>query len=126
MAKKIFISFAIEDKWAKERMVGQAKNNNTPFEFLDKSILTPFDSKWKTQCREKIKACDGVVAMISKNTKNADGQLWEIKCAKEEGIPIIGIYCTQDDRPATLPTELSGVSVKSWTWPNISSFIDTL
>ena len=31
----------------------------------------------------------GVIAIITKNTKKASGQLWEIKCAKEEKIPVL-------------------------------------
>lgn len=126
MAKRIFISFAIEDKWARDYLVGQAKNEKSPFEFVDMSVKQPWDSAWKTKCRTKIKGCNGVITIVSKNTKKADGQLWEIKCAKEEKIPQKGIYAKADDKPATLPAELSGISVVNWTWPNIKKFIDSL
>ncbi|MDP1811061.1 MAG: hypothetical protein Q8K66_06600 [Sediminibacterium sp.] len=55
-------------------------------------IKEPFDEKWKTNCRTRIKGCDGVITLISKNTKKAEGELWEIDCAKDEKIPLIGIY----------------------------------
>lgn len=126
MAKRIFISFAVEDKWARDYLVGQAKNKNSPFEFVDMSVKEPWDDMWKTRCRTKIKGCHGIVAMVSKNTKNADGQLWEIKCAKEEGVKIRGVYTTQEDRPNTLPKELEGVQVVDWTWDNIKNFIESL
>ena len=57
---RIFISFAIEDKWAKEYLVGQAKNEKSPFEFINMALNEPFDEKWKTQCRSRIKGCDGI------------------------------------------------------------------
>jgi len=126
MAKRIFISFAVEDKWARDYLVGQAKNEKSPFEFTDMSVKEPWDDNWKTRCRTKIKGCDGVIALVSKNTASASGQIWEIRCAKEESIRIRGIYTSADNRPSSLPPALAGVRVVSWTWNNIKSFIDSL
>lgn len=128
MAKnhRIFIAFAIEDERSRDLLVGQAKNEKSPFEFVDMSVKEPWDEKWKERCRSRIKGCDGVIALVSKNTAKATGQLWEIKCAREEKVPIIGIYTTTDDRPSTLPSELSGVRIVGWTWANIKAFIDGL
>lgn len=128
MASKylIFISFAIEDKWARDYLVGQAKNEKSPFEFTDKSLSEPFDEKWKTQCRARIKACDGMIALVSKNTKNATGAVWEVKTAKEENVPVRGIYTMADDRPTTLPSDFAGIQVVGWTWPNLKAFLDSL
>ncbi|MBU8715249.1 hypothetical protein KM924_22345 [Brevibacillus parabrevis] len=126
MAKRIFISFAIEDKTLRDFLVGQARNEKSPFEFIDMSVKEPWDSAWKTKCRTKIKGCDGVLIIVTKNTKKAEGQLWEIKCAKEEGIPCKGIWGSQDNRPASLPAEFGGVRVVNWTWTNIANWIDSL
>lgn len=123
--KRIFTSFAIEDKHFRDLLKGQALNAKSPFEFTDMSVKEPWDSKWKTSCRSKIKGCAGMIVLVSKNTKSADGQLWEISCAKEEGIPMLGIYTESGNRPATLPAELKGVTVKSWTWDNIKNFINS-
>ena len=123
---RIFISFAIEDKWAREYLVGQARNEKSPFEFVDMSVKEPWDEKWKTQCRTRIKGCDGTIALVSTNTKSAAGQLWEVKTSKEEGVPVLGIYATTDNRPSSLPAEFSGVQVVGWTWANIKAFLDRL
>jgi len=123
---RIFISFAIEDRDYYVMLSGQAKNNKTPFAFVDMGVKQPWDEKWKTNCRTRIKSCDGVIVLVSKNTAKADGALWEIKCAKEEKVPLLGAYCTSANRPTTLPSELSGVKVVDWTWDNIKRFIDSL
>lgn len=123
---RIFISFAIEDAWARTRMVGQARNERSPFEFVDMSVKQPWDEAWKTQCRTRIRGCDGVIAMVTRNTANASGQLWEVKTARQEGVPVLGVYATQDNRPRVLPAELQGVRVVDWTWLNIGSFIARL
>ena len=123
---RVFISFAIEDEAYRNLLVGQAKNERSPFEFVNMSVLEPWDEKWKTNCRTRIKGCDGMIALVSKNTAQASGALWEVKCAKEEGVPVRGIYCTTAKRPSSLPAEFSGVRVLDWTWPNIKAFLDSL
>ncbi len=126
MNKRIFISFAIEDSNLRDLLVGQANNNKSPFDFVDMSVKEPWDSSWKTKCRTKIKGCDGMLIIVTKNTKKADGQLWEIKCAKEEAIPRRGIWGHSDNRPTSLPSELEGVRIVNWTWDNISNWLYTL
>jgi hypothetical protein len=126
MEKRVFISFAMEDKAYRDLLVGQARNERSPFEFVDMSVKEPWSDKWKTRCRTKIKGCDGVIALVSKNTLRAEGQLWEVNCAKEENVPVRGVYVSTDNRPAKLPKEFEGVRVVNWTWSNISNFINSL
>lgn len=126
MPKRIFISFAIEDKVYRDFLVGQAKNENSPFEFYDMSVKEPWSDSWKTRCRTKIKGCDGTIALVSRNTQTADGQRWEVNCSKEEGVPILGVYTSTDHRPAWLPKEFDGVRIVNWTWDNIKNFVDRL
>jgi hypothetical protein len=124
--KRIFIAFAMEDKFARDNLVFQAKQQaNTPFDFIDMSVKKPWDSQWKTNCRAKIRGCDGLIAFISPNTPNAEGARWEIQCAKEEGIPIRGIWVYKDDARGR-PSELGTTMVSYWTWDNIKNFLDSL
>lgn len=126
MASRIFISFAVEDSNLRDFLVGQARNEKSPFEFVDMSVKEPWDDSWKTKCRTKIKGCDGMIVIVTSNTKKATGQLWEVKCAKEESIPRRGILGHSNDKPSNLPNELDGVKIVSWTWENIKSFLDSL
>jgi len=123
--KRVFISFAIEDEYARDFLVGQARNVNSPFDFVDMSVKEPWSDSWKTQCRTRIKGCNGVIALISKNTMKADGARWEMKCANEEGIPMLGVHIQKDDK-GTLPPELTGYSVIEWSWNGIDVFINGL
>lgn len=123
---RIFTSFAVEDRAYRDLLVGQARHADSPFDFVDMSVKEPWDSQWKTNCRLKIRGCDGVIAMLSSSTPAANGQLWEIACAREEGVPVLGIYVSANDRPRYMPEELSGVRIVTWTWDNIATFIDRL
>ncbi len=126
MANKVFISFAIEDRNLRDFLVGQKNNKKSDINFTDMSVKQPWDSSWKTKCRERIKGCDGMIGIITKNTRSADGQLWELKCAYEEGIPVLLIYGSTDDRPKTFPSIISGKMVYNWTWDRIANFCENL
>jgi hypothetical protein len=121
MALRVFISFAKEDIRYRDLLVGQGKNHDTPFDFQDMSLQEPFDSKWKTRCREKIKECHAFIALLSKKTWRAEGARWEMSCAAEEGIPTIGIHIYKDNKGA-IPPELQG-RVVSWRRDTIAKFI---
>jgi len=124
--KKVFISFAIEDQNIRDLLVGQSRNKKTPFEFEDRSVKEPWSNAWKTQCRKRIKACHGVIVLVSKNTYKADGVRWEIKCAKEEGLPVKAIYAYKDTKNCRIPDELKGQHIYKWSWPNINNFVHKL
>lgn len=122
--KRIFIAFAIEDVRSRDFLVGQAKNDNSPFEFLDMSVKQPWETDWESKCRSRIKSCDGVIALISKYTPSATGQLFEIKTAEEEQVPTMLMY-SSSDRP-TLPYPLSTKLINVWSWDNIKTFLNRL
>lgn len=123
--KRVFVAFAIEDETTKILFTGQAKNAKVPYEFVDMSVKEPFDEKWKTNCRTRIKGCDGFIALVSKNTKKAAGELWEIDCAKEEKIKMLGIYI-KEATYADKSDNMTGVTCKEWTWDNVKEFIESL
>jgi hypothetical protein len=124
MSKRVFIAFAVEDKTFRHFLVGHARHPKTPFEFVDMSVKEPWDANWKTNCRARVKGCDGVIALISKNTAKADGELWEIRCAYEEEIPTMLMWIN-DERPA-VPSVLNGKRINVWSWDNLTSFIEGL
>lgn len=111
--------------FARDYLKGQAKNNKSPFNFIDMLVKQPWSSEWKTNCRSRIKGCDGVIVLLSKNTSKADGARWKMKCAIEEGIPILGIHIRNNDK-GTIPSELRGKRVIKWTWSGIANLINTL
>ncbi len=124
--KRIFISFAKEDSKYRDFLVAQAKNEKTPFSFVDMSVKQPWnDNEWKRKCRSKIKSCDGMIVLLSKNTWHASGARWEIKCAKQERIPVIGMHIKKNDK-AAIPPELKGKKVILWSWDNLEKAVNKI
>ncbi|MCD8406264.1 TIR domain-containing protein [Tenacibaculum dicentrarchi] len=121
--KRIFISFAIEDVKYRNFLVEQAKKEKSPFEFIDMSVKKAWkQSEWQKKCRTKIKGCDGVIVMLSKYSYHASGVRWEMKCANEEKIPIIGMHIKKNDKGA-IPPELKRKKTIIWTWDNLEKEI---
>lgn len=119
--KVVFIAFAIEDEAQRNLFVGQRLHPRSPYEFIDMSVKEPYDENWKDRVRTRIKRSDGVIILVSESSLQSSGQKWEIKCAKEEGKKICGIWAYSADR-----TQIDGVTTYTWTDTNISGFIDTL
>jgi hypothetical protein len=89
------------------------------------SVKQPWDSQWKMHCRTRIKGCDGLIAIVTSNTRNASGQIWEIKCAKEENVPVIGIY-GNNSHAGSISSECGYVRILDWTWTNIANWLKSL
>ena len=119
--KTVFVAFAIEDESQRNLLKGQALNTESPFEYIDMSVKDAYDQDWKARVRTRLRRSHGVIALVSANSLTSSGQKWEIDCAKEEGIKILGIWAYTDDR-----TKLAGVATRVWNWSTIADFIDAL
>ena len=74
--------------------------------------------------RARIQRSAGVIVLVSSWTRQADGQLWEIKCAREEEKPIRGFWVEKGFR--TRPRAMGTIPIRNWTWDNVARFIDLL
>lgn len=121
MPKRIFIAFAKEDERMRNLLKGQSLNAGSPFEYVDMSVKQPYSAAWKQRTRARIRGSAGVIALISKNTPRADGQLWEIRCAITERKPLLGLWIYAGDR--TRPKAMEGKRIVRWTWNAVADFI---
>jgi MTH538 TIR-like domain (DUF1863). len=119
--KVIFVAFAIEDEGQRNLLKGQSLSTSSPFEYIDMSVKEAYVTEWKKRVRTRIKRSDGVIVLVSKNSLSSSGQKWEIKCAREEGKKVLGIWVFTNDR-----TNIVGVNTRVWTWDTIQKFIDNL
>ncbi len=121
MNKVVFVAFAIEDVAYRDLLKGQSLHVKSPFEYVDMSVKEAYVSEWKEKVRTRIRRSSGVIVLVSRNSLASTGQKWEVQCAKEEGKPILAMWCQRDDK-----TAIPGLRTVSWTWDNVASFIDNL
>ncbi|MEP7198039.1 MAG: TIR domain-containing protein [Saprospiraceae bacterium] len=61
-----------------------------------------------------MKSWGALIALLSYNTWHVGGVRWEIKCAKEERVPVIGLH-TYKKNKAAIPPELNGEKAITWS-----------
>src|SRR5205823_6481208 len=96
MPARAFLSFEMEDRWARDFLVGQAQNRNNELEFVDYSVHEPFDEKWRTNCRDRIARTKGTIVLVGPTTSQSPAVLWEIAETTRQGHPMFGIQITSD------------------------------
>jgi hypothetical protein len=125
MAKKrTFISFDYDhDVSLKNLLVGQAKNDDSPFEITDMSIKETITEDWKKKARTRIKGCDVVVVICGEHTNSATGVSAELKIAQDEDVSYF-LLKGYSDKTCVKPTAAkSSDKMYNWTWDNLKKLI---
>lgn len=124
--KRIFISFAIEDVQYRDYLVEQSRQARSPFDFIDMSVKQPWkEAEWQRRCRVKIRRCHGMIVLLSTHTYHSKGARWEVRCAQQERIPVVGMHINKRSKGA-VPPELHRSMVTEWSWRNLENFINQL
>ena len=125
MAKtKVFISFDYDhDASLKTLLVGQAANQDTPFELSDWSIKEHIDEDWKKKARTRIKSVDVVVIICGQHTDTAIGVSAELQIAKEEGTLYFLLQGYADKHAKRPRAAGSNEKIYLWTWENLKKLI---
>lgn len=123
--KRTFISFDYDnDLELKNLLVGQSKNEDSPFEITDMSIKETINKDWKSKARTRIKGCDVVVVICGQKTDTATGVSSELKIAQEEEIPYF-LLKGYSDKTCVKPVAAKGNDkVYKWTWNNLKLLIN--
>jgi len=122
----VFISFDYDnDRSLKDLLVGQAKNEDSPFEISDWSLKEAApEEDWEERAEEKIKRVDILCVIAGEKTYKANGVLKEIAIADSlnsedyniKKFQLIG-YCNKE-----CPyVEGAGRRI-SWTWDNLKNY----
>lgn len=125
MAKpRAFISFEMEDRWARDFLVQHAKDEKNEIEFSDYSVQDPFDSKWKTECTKRIALTKGTIVLVGPTTYLSEAVLWEIAETTRQGHYMFGIQINAD-KIHPIPAGLPGANVIRWEFKQIAEWLKT-
>lgn len=125
---RAFISFDFDhNETEKTLFVGQSKNSKTPFSIQDWSAKSSMpQSKWEAIVEEKIKKCNMVIVLVGKYMASATGVKKEIKMARNNNVPVFGVYVGGANTTSNLPDGLSRTRVVKWEWDKIAEMIDKM
>jgi hypothetical protein len=125
MAKpRAFISFEMEDRWARDFLVQQAKDSRNDIEFSDYSVQNAFDSKWKTECAKRIALTRGTIVLVGETTWKADAVLWEIAETIRQEHYIFGVQVHRD-KTHPIPEGLPSKNVIRWNFAQMAEWLKT-
>lgn len=125
MAKqRIFISFDYDnDEDIKILLAGQAKHDDSPFDFTDASVKDHLPGDWKEKVKRRLRNCDQVIVLCGTNTYNARGVAAELEIAQELGIPYFHLQGRTDEK-CTWPSSAKDTDkMYDWTWANLKALI---
>lgn len=122
---KVFVSFDYDhDINLKNLLIGQSKNEESPFEISDFSIKEELSGDWKEKARERIKKVDQVVVICGVYTDEASGVSTELEITQEEDKPYFLLEGRDDEDCKKPKSAKTGDSIYKWTWDNLKKLLN--
>jgi hypothetical protein len=127
--RSVFISFASEDLDEVNLLRGQAKNEQTDLEFVDRSLKAPFESDnaeyIRRGIRERIKQASVTIVYLTDSSATSKWVDWEIRESARQGKGVIAMYAGEGP-PRKLPWAITELGIKPvpWTHRELSSAIE--
>ena len=125
---RAFISFDFDhDETEKILFVGQSKNSKTPFSIEDWSSKSSLpQSQWEALIKAKINKCNMLIVLVGKTMASASGVAKEIAMAKDQNVPVFGVYVDGANSSSNLPAGLQRNRTISWNWDSIANAVDQM
>jgi len=125
---RAFISFDFDhNETEKNLFVGQAKNSKTPFSIEDWSSKSSLpQSQWEKLIKDKINKCNMLIVLSGKTMASATGVSKEITMAKNQDVPVFGVYVDGANTTSNLPSGLARNRTITWNWDSIANAIDQM
>lgn len=122
---RAFISFDFDhNETEKNLFVGQSKNSKTPFSIQDWSAKSSMpQSQWEELVKEKINKCNMLIVLVGKTMASATGVAKEVAMAKEQNVPVFGVYVDGANSNSNLPSGLQRNRTIMWEWEKIASAV---
>ncbi len=122
--KRVFVSFDFDhDASLKVLLVGQSKNEDSPFELADWSIKEEQTGDWKEKAKKRIRACDIVVVICGEHTDTATGVSAELKIAQDEVVSYFLLRGYSDKSCIKPKAATASDKIYDWTWENLKILI---
>ena len=118
--RNIFISFAHEDLSEVNLLRGQAKNDNSEIDFVDRSVQSPFNSSRgeyiRRRLEQRINQASMTVVYLSQDTPDSSWVAWEVGKSIELGKDVVAVHVGEGS-PSRLPDFIQkhGIKVVSWS-----------
>jgi len=125
---RVFISFDFDhNENEKTLFVGQSKNSKTPFSIEDWSAKSSMpQDEWEDIVGKKINKCNILLVLVGQTMASAKGVSKEINMAKEQDVPVFGVYVDGANSSSNLPSGLQRNRTIKWVWDDVADAIEQL
>lgn len=129
MARKIFLSFAYEDRDQVRGFQLLRWNNNVEVEFFDASLLSPVNSQSPDYIKrcilEKLHNTSVTVVLIGQTTHKSNWVAWEIEQSNKRGNGLLGIRLKGQDNASVPPAmHVEHARVGNWAPDSFQAWIE--
>jgi hypothetical protein len=121
---RAFISFDYDhDEDLRVMLAGQAKLEDTPFDFKDRSLKEPLTGDWKEKVKRRLGNVDVMMVICGEHTDTAAGVSAELALAKEMKLPYFLLH-GRSGKTCVRPKSASSSDVLyKWSWDNLKVLI---
>jgi hypothetical protein len=125
---RAFISFDFDhNSTEKFLFAGQSSNSKTPFSIQDwSSKINLPQAEWEATLKGKINCCNMLIVLVGKSIASATGVAKEIAMAKDQNVPVFGVYVGGTDSNSNLPSGLQRNRTIKWDWNLIAAAIEQM
>jgi len=124
--RNTFLSFDFDDINEVNLLRGQAKNEKSDIEFIDRSVKDEINSERaeyiKQKITERIRQCSQTVVYISDKTPSSSWVKWEVEKSLELGKNVIAVH-KGDSKPTKVPSCINDNNIKIVPWNKLSDHI---
>lgn len=126
---RAFISFDFDNNSTERHLFcGQASSKSpttfTVEDWSSKSVLP--QAQWETLIKAKINRTNMVIVLVGKSTHSAKGVEKEIQFARDQLVPVFGVYVDGANTSTPLPAGLQRNRVIAWEWDKIGAAINQM
>lgn len=120
--KRVYICFEFDkDKALKDLLIGQSRNEGSPFEVMDGSLKEAAPEKdWEEKAEGRIKMAEVVIVLLGASTYRAPGVAKEIAIAAGLNKKIVQIIGYRNGKYKRIP---GAGRLYSWTWDNLKKIL---
>ena len=121
---RAFISFDFDhDDNLRNLLVGQARNERSPFDFSNWSLKEAFTGDWKKKVKDRIVLTSVTVVICGYHTQTAAGVSAELQISRELGKPYFLLAGHPDGKCTKPKAARANDKIYRWTWDNIEKLL---
>lgn len=124
---RAFLSFDFDHNEPERNLfAGQAKKDSlTPFVAADWSSRTRLpQASWEIEIKRRINQTHMCIVLVGNYMASATGVAKEIAMAKDQNVPVFGVYVGGATSASKLPGGLARSRTVTWDWGKIAAMVN--